>query len=86
MHLEASASEPAEEPLFWGEKGIRRGEVEKGSYADGKQAGVGTSCRCQVRNTPRVEVRARGTGSLRLSAMQTTKFMAVLRRSLSHQP
>lgn len=28
LHLGASASEPAEEPLFWGEKGIRRGEVE----------------------------------------------------------
>lgn len=32
--------------------------MEKGPHADGKQAGVGTSRRCQVRKTPRVEVRA----------------------------
>lgn len=28
LHVGASARAPAEEPLFWGEKGIRRGEAE----------------------------------------------------------
>lgn len=55
--------------------------MEKGPPVDGKQAGVGTSRRCKVRKTPRVDVRATGTGSLSLSARQTTKFMAVLAQS-----
>lgn len=44
--------------------------MEQGPRADGKQAGVGTSRRCQVRKIPRVEVRTRGTGALSLSTMQ----------------